>query len=81
MNRSIRDFMRKPAVFVPDQIMDDAGLFGRPVKLENTPRVQKLRTDWEQTEAACEEAFKRFRQHRNAARYRAEIKAITEAAA
>lgn len=43
--------------------------------------AQALQLDWERTEAACEVAYKSFRQHRNKARYRAEINAITRASA
>lgn len=40
---------------------------------------QALKVDWKRTEAACELAFISFRQHRNPARYRAEVNAITGA--
>lgn len=58
--------LRPAAVTVPDDV-------------EETPFAQRLRLDWEQTEAAIDEAQKRFRETGNVARFRAEMAEIRRA--
>lgn len=50
-----------------------------PDDVEETPFAQRLRLDWEQTEAAIDEAQKRFRETGNVARFRAEMAEIRRA--
>lgn len=51
----------------------------RRAPVEETPFAQRLRLDWEQTEAAIDEAQKRFRETGNVARFRAEMAEIRRA--
>lgn len=55
--------------------------FIRPVRniptLPDTPEVAALRLDWEQTEAAAQEAWERFKVHHNPKQYRAEMALIS----
>lgn len=50
----------------------------RAPSIVDTPFTQTLRTDWQETERLMDEAFTRFRSHRNGARYKAECTAIVE---
>lgn len=52
-----------------------------PHALPDTPEVRALRLDWEQTEAAAQEAWERFKVHHNPKRYRAEMALISSSGA
>lgn len=57
------------------QIDDHIRKINVPV-IEDTAFVQQLRLDWQMTEEAIGKAMDRFRVHRNAKRFRAEIATI-----